>query len=135
MQEFPINYLALLVAVAVKQVLGMIWFSPFAFGPAWMKLVGCDQAQMTARLPRAIGVDVIASFVMAFVLVHAVHYAGANTAALGAAVGFFNWIGFIAATTLGYVMYEKRPIKLFLIDNGYSLLALLLMGAIVAAWP
>jgi len=35
-------------------------------------------------------------------------------------------------TSFGNVRYEKRPMNLFLIDNGYSLLALVVMGAILA---
>lgn len=135
MQEFPINWLAVLVAAIVKQAIGTAWFSPVLFGPTWMKLVGCDQAEMKARLPKIVPLDIIGALIMAFVLVHAVHYAGATTLVTGAAVGFFNWLGFIAVTTFGHVLYEKRPVKLFLIDNGYLLIALLLMGAILAIWP
>ena len=76
--------------------------------------------------------DVIGSFVMAFVLVHAVHYAGAHGIGQGAAVGFFNWLGFVAVATLGMVTFEKRPLKLYLINNGYLVIALLIMGAILA---
>jgi hypothetical protein len=73
---------------------------------------------------------------MAFVLVHAVHYAGASHDwAQGAAVGFFNWLGFVAVATLGSVTFEKRPLKLYFINNGYLLLALLLMGTVLAVWP
>ena len=71
---------------------------------------------------------------MAFVLVHAVHYAGATSAAQSAAVGFFNWLGFIAVTMFMTTLYEKRPFKLLLINNGFQLLSLLVMGALVAVW-
>jgi hypothetical protein len=69
------------------------------------------------------------------VLLHAVHYAGAHTIVQGAAVGFFNWIGFIAVVLLSQVMYEHRPFGLFLVNNGYLLLSLLIMGAVFAVWP
>ena len=49
-------------------------------------------------------------------------------------VGFFNWLGFVAVATLGSVTFEKRPLKLYLINNGYLFLALLLMGAVLAIW-
>jgi len=59
----------------------------------------------------------------------------ANSWAQGAAVGFFNWLGFVAVATLGSVTFEKRPLQLYLINNGYLLLALLIMGAVLAVWP
>ncbi|SRR5258708_768158 len=134
MQPFPINYLALLVATIVKVVIGMLWYSPLLFGRAWMRLVGCEPEEMKSRMPKAMVVDLVATFVLAFVLVHAVHYAGATGAGQGAAVGFFNWLGFIAAVAIGTVVYEKRPFKLFLINSGFYLACLPVMGAILAVW-
>lgn len=97
-------------------------------------LTHCTPEKMKARLPKIVPADLITSYIMAFLLVHAVHYAGANSIAQGAAVGFFNWLGFIAVTMFMTTLYEKRPFKLFLINSGFQLLSLLMMGAIVAAW-
>ena len=135
MEHFPINWWAILLALIVKQALGALWYSPAAFGPSWCVLAGVSEAEMKAGLVKALIPDVIGSFVMAFVLVHAVHYAGAHGIGQGAAVGFFNWLGFVAVATLGMVTFEKRPLKLYLINNGYLVIALLIMGAILAVWP
>jgi hypothetical protein len=135
MQEFPINWWAVLFAAIVKMAIGALWYSPLLFGPRWMALANCTEADMKARLPKLLVLDFIASIVMAFVLVHAVHYTGARTFATGAAVGFFNWLGFIATVTFGLTIYEKRPWALFSIANGFQLVSLLVMGAILAAWP
>jgi hypothetical protein len=134
MQQFPINFLALAVATLAKMVLGALWYSPLLFAKPWMKLVNCTPEQLKAGMPKALLTDVIGTFIQAFVLVHAVHYAGANSIGLGAAVGFLNWLGFIAVTTLAITIYEQKPFRLFLINNGFQLLSLLIMGAIVAVW-
>src|SRR5690242_13638099 len=118
MQSFPINYLALLVAAVVRTVIGAVWYSPALFGGSWIALVGCTEQAMRARLPRALIVDLIGNFVMAFVLVHAVHYAGAVGVGQGAAVAFFNWLGFVAVATLFDVNFAGRPFRLFAINNG-----------------
>jgi hypothetical protein len=78
MQEFPINWFAILAAVIIKQAIGAFWYSPALFGPSWCKLAGVSEAEMKAGLVKALIPDVIGSALMAFVLVHAVHYAGAN---------------------------------------------------------
>ena len=135
MQEFPINWFAILAAVIIKQAIGAFWYSPALFGPSWCKLADVSEAVMKAGLAKAFIPDAIGSALMAFVLVHAVHYAGAQNWAQGAAVGFFNWLGFVAVATLGSVTFEKRPLQLYLINNAYLLLALLLMGAVLAVWP
>ena len=73
MQEFPINWFAILAAVIIKQAIGAFWYSPALFGPSWCKLAGVSEAEMKAGLVKALIPDVIGSALMAFVLVHAVH--------------------------------------------------------------
>ena len=52
----------------------------------------------------------------------------------GIEVGFSIWIGFIATVTLGPVIYERKSLKLWLMNNAYWLVSLLIMGAIFAVW-
>lgn len=135
MQSFPINYLALLVATLAKFFIGFAWFS-FLFGKKWAALMKFGPEQMGNKqiMMRGMITDLVGGFIMAYVLVHAVHYAGATTLATGAMVGFFNWLGFIGVTTLSSNTWENRPFGLWLIGNSYMLLSLLVMGAIVAVW-
>jgi hypothetical protein len=71
---------------------------------------------------------------MAFVMYHAIRYAGVNTAPLGVAIGFLNWLGFVAVAAVSTVTYEKRPLGLYLITTGYNLISMMIMGAIIAVW-
>jgi hypothetical protein len=130
-----INLLALLAATLARMVLGAIWYAPPVFGRAWMALAGRTPEDMRAQMPKALAVDLITSLVMAFVLVLAVRYTGASDIGQGAAVGLFAWLGFIGTTTAGVAVYERRPIRLLLITNGWQVISLVVMGAIVAAWP
>lgn len=49
--------------------------------------------------------------------------------------GFWNWLGFIAPVTLGVVLWEGKPWKLWVLHNAYYLLALLVMGVILGLSP
>jgi uncharacterized protein DUF1761 len=135
MQEISINWLALVLAVLAKMALGAVWFSPPLFLKPWLAAAGVSEAEMKERMPKALAVDLVGAVIMAFVLVHAVKYAGAQGVAQGAAVGFLNWLGFIAVATLSGTIHEHRPFQLWLIGNGYQLVSLIVMGAILAAWP
>ena len=135
MQEITINWLAFIVAVLARMALGAVWFSPPLFLKPWLAVSGVGEEQMKAGMPRALAFDLVGSAIMAFVLVHAVKYAGAHSVTQGAAVGFLNWLGFVAVVTLSGTIHEHRPFKLWLIGNGYQLVALLIMGAVLAAWP
>lgn len=132
MQEFPIHFAVLSVAALAKFFLGWLWYSPVLFLKPWMRLTGLDEAQMKCGMGKAVFFELIGSFVMAFVLLHAVHYAGATTVAQGAAVGFFNWLGFVVVIAMSGVLFEKRPFKLFLINISLTFISLILMGAILA---
>lgn len=111
-----------------------LWYSPALFGKPFVKLTGCDEKKLMKDFPRAILIDIIANFIMAFVLVHAVVYAGANAFPTGLAVGFFNWIGFVAVGSLFTINFEQRPFRLFLLNNGFQLITIALMGAVLAVW-
>lgn len=134
MQSIPLNWWAIIVAAAVKFVIGMAWYSPAMFARQWMALLGLTEADFRARMVPALIAEVVCDLLAAFILYHAVVYAGASTILQGAAVGFLNWLGFVFTFSIGQVYYEGRPWRLWAINNGYWLLSLIVMGAIFAIW-
>jgi hypothetical protein len=134
MREIPINFLGILIAAAAKMLIGGLWYSPALFLNTWFRVSGITKEQMKAGMARALAVEFVGSLIMAFVLVHAVRYAGATTPLQGMAVGFLNWLGFVAVVTIGTVTYQRKPFGLFLLINGYQLISLVVMGAILAVW-
>jgi Protein of unknown function (DUF1761) len=129
-----INYLAVIVAAIVNYALGSLWYGVM-FGGLWKKLTGIPEMKPTAP---AIVLGIIGAFFMSFILDHAIIFASAymNSGGIGAGLmcGFWNWLGFIAPVTLGVVIYEKKSWKLWLLNNSYWLVSLLLMGMILAVW-
>lgn len=134
MREIPIHFFAILGAAAAKMAIGALWYSPALFLNHWLKLSGITEKQIKEGMGKALVVDFVGSLLMAFVLVHAIRYAGATTVPQGLAVGFFNWLGFVVVVTIGNVTYERKPFGMFLLNNGYLLISLLAMGAILAVW-
>lgn len=134
MREIPLHFFPILGAALAKMAVGALWYSPALFLKPWLQMTGVTEEQMKRRFPKAIVVDFIGSFLMSFVLVHAIRYADATTALSGLAVGFLNWLGFVAVATIVTVTYEGKPFKFFLLNNGYLLISLLIMGAILGVW-
>ena len=89
---------------------------------------------MQERMGIALVMDVVGSFLMAFVLAHAIGYAEATTLLQGLAVGFCIWLGVVVVVTIHTVTYERKPFALFVLHNGYHLIALVVMSAILALW-
>ena len=146
MPPVPINYMAVVVAAIVQMVLGYLWYGPL-FGKPWAKLMGWTPESMEAMkhdpkfkksMSRNYGIMIVGSLLMAWILDHAIVFASAylliSGITAGFAVGFLNWLGFIAPVTVGSVLWEGKSWKLWFLNAGYYLVGLLLMGAILALW-
>jgi len=134
MQELHLSLWAVLGAGAARFVLGGIWYSKMIFAKEWAKLTGFKEKQKKDGAAMAMLVEFLGNILMAFVLAHAIRYAQAQGAAQGMMVGFFNWLGFVATVTLGSVLFEKKPLKLFFINNGFQLLSMIVMSVILVTW-
>lgn len=134
MQQIPINWLAVIVAAIIRMAVGFVWYSPPVLLKPWQALTGVTPETMRAGMGKALAIDVLASLVMAFILLHAVTYAGATDIFTGAAVGALNWLGFQATLMISLWGYENRSPKLIAINLGNNLIALVLMGALLAVW-
>lgn len=131
-----INMLAVIVAAFAQFVIGGLWYGPL-FGKTWSGLTGVSQERMKPR-PAALAAMLACSLIMAYVLAHVLVFASSymKVSGVGAGLssGFWMWLGFAAPITLGPVLYESKPIQLWLINAGYYLVSLLAMGAILAIW-
>ncbi len=134
MQPVPIHAGPFIVAILVKIIVGSLWYSPVLFLREWQRLSGVTDEQMKGSMAKAMTTWIIGALLMAFVLAHAVFYAGAHSVATGAAVGFFNWLGFILVVLLDDWAAARRPVKLLIINAGSNLVALVIMGAILGGW-
>jgi len=129
-----VNWLAIVVAAIVQFVIGWLWYGP-VFGKTWMSLMGINPQSVSREgMGKTVVGSLIGSLVTAYVLARLVGMMGAGTAAGGIAAGFWAWLGFVATVTLASVLYEKRSWNLYLLNNGYQLASLAVMGAILAAW-
>lgn len=128
------NYAAVVVSAVVYWLLGAVWYG-FLFSKPWMALEHMTEEQAKAMNPVLPYIITFAlNILIAFVLAQICTWRNANTAARGAAVGILLWIGFIGPVTYTSYMYEMRPMKLFAINEFYSLVGLFLMGLILGAW-
>lgn len=139
----PVNYLAIVVASLLSMGLGSIWYGPL-FGKTWTGLMGWSKADMEkgmadkSGMMKNYGIQFIGSLFMAFVLAHALvfakSYLGSTGISAGLQTGFWNWLGFVAPVTLTTVLWEGKSWKLWLLNNGYFLTLLMMMGVLFSLW-
>lgn len=133
-----INYLAVVTAAVASMAIGMAWYSPMLFGKLWMSLSGLSDEKMGELKARGMGKVYATSFatslVMAYVLAYFVQYLAIADAKGAAQLVFWAWLGFIATTMLGPVLWEGKPVKLYLLNITYQLVSLFAMALILTYW-
>jgi hypothetical protein len=131
-----INYLAVGVAGVLYWILGAVWYGLFSQRfVALMRWTPEDLARIQAQgSARELALAFATSMLTAYALAHFLRSTGARSAAGGALTGLLLFVGFVLTTNLATVIFEGRPAGLYLINMGYNLVALLLMGALLAVW-
>ena len=71
---------------------------------------------------------------MAYVLDYLISILSYNTAGAGAVLGLWVWLGFLATSMLGSVLWDGKPFALYLINVAHYLVVLVVMGAILGVW-
>jgi hypothetical protein len=130
------NYLAIVIAAIVAWLAGAVWYMTFA--KPWMAALGVTPEKMAeaknqpgAFLPFIYAFA--AELVMAWVLAGLLGHLGRVTIRGGVVSGLFCWLGFVFAPMLVNYSFAMRKPMLLVIDSGYWLLVLALMGAIIGA--
>ena len=129
------NYLAIIVSTVVSFLIGWVWFM-IAFKEPYIRGLN-KTAEELAKGPTAVPsllLQFAGSLVMAFVLAWFIARLNANTAMDGIKIGALAWVGFIAAVLGPYYAFQAFPFSFFLINAGYPLVTLVLMGAILGGW-
>lgn len=133
MFSVEINYLAVLTCGIIAMAVGALWYSPALFANSWMQLTGV-QSDQTKGASKQYIFAALFNLLMAFILAHFIQYAGVTTIIDGAITGLWAWLGFVATSAGMNYMFENRPAKIFWINNGLSLVTLVISGAILAIW-
>lgn len=130
-----VDYLAVLVAAIVSMAIGFAWYSPALFGKPWMKLMGYTEESIK-KAQKGMGPMYALSFVLALVTAYVLFHVMAMSEAFfgeppvttGLMTAFWSWVGFVAPVQATDVIFGGKKWKLFWINTGYQLSALLAMG-------
>lgn len=132
-----INFLAVVVAAVATFALGALWYSPVLLGKHWVVAHGYTSErieQMRRGAGRAYAISALCFLAMAAAVAVIVSYLDLHRPLQGLKLGLLLWAGFAFPLGLTANAYSDRRLSAFLIDAGYQLVYLLIMGAIIAAW-
>jgi hypothetical protein len=131
--DVQLNYLAIIAAAVSTFVLGGLWYSPALFGKAWMRENGLtEEGLKKSNLFKIFGLAFVLALIAAINL--AMFMGPENSPGMGALWGFLAGAGWVATFVGTHYLFERKSFTLFLINAGYSIVALTVMGVIIAAW-
>jgi len=156
------NFLAILVAAISALVVGFVWYNPKVFGNAWMRAADMTEEKMKgANMGKIFALAILFAFLLAMALQFLViHQTGALSMvgghpeeALPSFQAFMDDYGnafrtfqhgvihgtsagiFIALPIIGTnALFERKGAKYILINSGYWIVTLAIMGGIICAW-
>ena len=131
--EIQLNYVAVLLAAIAAMAVGALWYSPLLFVKAWLKETGLSEKDMKKGMSpmAAMGVGFLVQLLSAYVLAHFLVLVQADSMQEALQAGFWIWLGFIATTQIGSVLWETKSIKYFVINAAHTLLSMLVMAAVL----
>jgi len=128
-----LNFLAILIAALSTFFVGGLWYSPLLFAKPWMKENKLsDEDLKEGNYFKIYGVTFLLALVIAINL--SMFYGTEIDGAMGAFYGFltgFGWVSMSVATTY---LFERKSLKLILINCGYHVVTYTIVGFIVGVW-
>ena len=133
MNPSHLNYWAILVSALSTFLIGGIWYSPAVLGKLWMRENGLTEEDIRkGNMPKIFGLAFLLGLIASINL--AMFLGPDADLSFGAFAGFAAGIGWVAAFVGIHYLFERKSFKLFLINAGYSVVALTIMGIILGAW-
>ncbi|GAB3905345.1 DUF1761 domain-containing protein [Mucilaginibacter boryungensis] len=128
-----INWPAVFVAALSAFMVGGLWYSPKVFGTAWMTDTNLTQEEIQkGNKGKIFGMTAVFSLIMSANLA-AFLATPTTTTSWGATAGLLAGVWTFCAIAI-HSLFEQKNWRLIFINGGYSVVSLVLMGAILGAW-
>lgn len=127
-------YVEVLIAAVAAFLLGFLWYTAL-FGKSWQAETGITDEQAQSGMAITHGVAFIMMLVIAYMLniIIGMHEAAEQTLVHGAFHGFSAALFTAVPLMVIHYMYQKKSLKLILIDGGYALAFFAVIGAVLGA--
>jgi hypothetical protein len=128
-----INYIAVIVCVVLHALLGMAWFGYWA--DPWTRLLGRsmdDMRNASSTMPYVW--SFLEAIVFALLIGWLLTRMKKHSLVAGLKLGFIIGACTIGIAAITNYQFAMRPMKLAMIDFGFPVLSLTMMGAVQGAW-
>jgi hypothetical protein len=138
-ETIDVNYLAIVLAALSSMVVGAIWYSKPIFGRQWAKWAGVNDQTMKKGSAVALTLALLMSLVMAFILAHVAFLSNFyfNHSFLQDSVftALWLWLGIALTRVVTHDAFERRPLRLTILNALNMLVTMVVMGVIIGLLP
>ncbi len=128
------EYLAILLSAVASMIVGSLWYGPL-FGKTWIKLAGFTKEQIAEGKKMNMTPYYFTAFIMSLLTAYVLNWLISSLAisSLSGALtlGALIWLGFYVTTLSSSVIWEGKPLKLFILNISYGLVIFLIISAII----
>lgn len=130
-----VNWLAVIVAAISTLIMGFIWYHPKVFGTAWMQESGMtEEKAQQGNMPMTFGATLVLGLLAAWGLAHYGKKENFDTFMDGAYhAGQIGLLFALPAMAIN-ALFEQKSWRYILINAGYWVVTLAVMGGILSAW-
>ena len=133
-----VNWLSMVIAVLTPMIIGTIYYHKSLFGKVWMDSIGMtEEKAKQANMPVVFGLSLVMSFIIAFFLLNFNNGPGQegefDTFRHGVFHGVILMVVLVGPIFVTNGLFEQKSWKNILINIGYWLITLGLMGGILDA--
>lgn len=133
--EVQVNLLAVALATVAGMVVSAFWYSERVFGAEWCRLTKLKGKALKIESTQGALIIFIASLVTAYVLAHITYlshaFFGNSYLKDALTTAFWVWLGIAGVRMAAHDTFQRRPVKLTLINTSHELITLLVMALII----
>lgn len=132
-----VNWIAVVVAAFVPMILGFLWYGPMLFQKAWMKSLNfTDEDVQGGNMGVIMGLSLVLAFLLSVFVQYIVVHGDAEFTTLkhGAFHGFMIAVLAAVPVLVTNSLFERKSRSNILINVGYWIVTITVMGAILSAW-
>jgi len=127
-----INYWSIIAASIAAFILGFIWYSPWLFGKIWAKEMNMTAEEEKKSMTKTYSIWFLFSLLTSIACAALLHSLFIVSFGQILFLAIIVWAGFVLATKITDVLFGKTSWKLFLVNVGYDLLAIILIFVVVS---
>ncbi|HEX9805034.1 MAG TPA: DUF1761 domain-containing protein [Candidatus Dojkabacteria bacterium] len=133
MPDVDISIVAIIAAVVINMVFGMLWYSPMLFGNMWAKSMGTtlDKLQKAGNPAVSMSVTVLLTIILGATLDYFSNGLGLEGAMEGLMFGLVVAGGIVVTTIAPDYIFANRPKMSLIMHAAYQFIAVTLISVAV----